>query len=316
VSLLEESARRITDRSVVLFFGAVDVGKTTLIRGLHEQVGGEVIDADLGQSEIGPPAVVSLGTYRNGPRAGYFVGDISPRGNFLQVLTGIRNMLSIATRPCLIDTDGYIGEGAALAFKSEMVNIVQPDLLVLIHRERELDYFKLYHHKGIEVIDLPVDHKGSKSREERIRAREEAFRQYFAGAELRSWRLEDVKFERALFGHGEALDTAALSKVLGCPVLAAWRIGRKAVMVVGGFARAGAARALSGIEQVDLIPSSETQGLLLGCSARGEFQGLGILKTISNDRVELLTPVREATVLQAGSLLVKEDGTHTRLRLT
>lgn len=313
---LGECARRITERSVVLFLGAVDVGKTTLIRRLHERVGGEVVDADLGQSEIGPPAVVSLGTYARGPRAGYFVGDISPRGSFLQVLTGVRNMVSRAERPCLIDTDGYIDEGAALAFKSEMVNIVEPDLLVLVQRGRELDYFKLYGRKGIEVVELTVDHRGSKSREERIRAREEAFRNYFAGAGIRSWSLEDVKFERTLFGHGEPLETASLSKVLGCPVRAAWRSEKKALAVVSGFARLGAARSLADVEQIDLVPDSEIEGRLVGCSANGEFLGLGILKSLSSDRVELLTPVREAAVLQLGSLLVKEDGTHTRLRLT
>jgi len=317
MNVLEELAERVTDRSVVLFLGGVDVGKTTLIRQLHERVGGEVVDADIGQSEIGLPGVVSLGTYRGGPRAGYFVGDISPRGNFLQVLAGVQKMVSKASRPCLIDTDGYIDEDAARAYKSELVNIIEPELLVLVQRQRELDYFKLYARKGIPVIELPVSHGGSKSREERIRARETAFRNYFTGARIHKWSLEELKFERALLGHGEALDVVTLSRLLGCPVLAGWKVGRRAIIVVSGFARAGAAvNLLSGIDEIRLVQNSDVRGLLVACLEEGELHGLGILKSISNENVEIFTPAERATILQAGSLQVREDGTHTRLRLT
>ncbi|MFQ5850430.1 MAG: Clp1/GlmU family protein [Candidatus Binatia bacterium] len=317
MSALDRLARLITDHSTVLFLGGTDVGKTTLIRQIHERVGGEVVDADLGQAEIGPPAVISLGTYRGGPRAGYFCGDISPRGSFLEVLTGIHRMQLKSARPCLIDTDGYIGEGAARAFKSEILNLVQPDLLVLLQRGGELDYYKLFTQKGVQVFDLRVEHPGSKLREERIRAREVAFRSYFAQAQLQSWHLNEVRFERALLGHGEPLQADALSRLLGCPVSAGWQTGRQAVIVVRGFASSlGATKLTLDADYIQLIHDSDLQNLLLGCQRGGEFEGMGILTAISSEQVEVLTPTRRATVLQVGSLRVRPDGSHGRARLS
>jgi polynucleotide 5'-hydroxyl-kinase GRC3/NOL9 len=318
VSVLDLTAlaRRITDRSVALFLGDVDAGKTTLVKQLHERVGGEVVDADVGQAEIGPPAVISVGTYGGGPRAGYFGGDISPRGNFLHVLTGCKKMAERAARPCLIDTDGYIHEGAARAYKSELINLLEPNLLVLLQREKELEYFKLYAAKGMEVVDVAVAHGGLKSRPERVRARERAFQQYFARAEMRRWGLSDLRFERVLLGHGEPLDCTFLSRVLACPVLVGWKSGREAVLVVRGTLNS-VAEAMSAldVDYVETIDRGALENLLVGCEVDGEFQGLGILKAIDGETVDILTPAARVTVLQFGSLKVREDGSHERIRL-
>lgn len=200
---VREIGAKIKGESVALFLGGTDAGKTTLIRELHERVGGKVVDGDIGQSWIGPPAVVSLGTPER-METGYFVGDVSPRGNLLQVTTGIALMTRRAERPCLIDTDGYIGDGAALAYKTELINLVRPDLLVLMRRGDELEYYRGFSRKGISVLELGVEHRKEKTREERVRGREEAFRSYFRSARLRRWPCAGVSFERRLLGHGGA----------------------------------------------------------------------------------------------------------------
>ncbi len=318
--MLEALSGAIYEDAIVLFLGGVDVGKTTLIRELHQKVGGEVIDADVGQSSIGPPACVSRGVYRGSAdaeiKASYFVGDISPRGNFLQVLTGIEHCLygrGPAARPCLIDTDGYISNGAARAFKSEMINLIEPDVLVLLQREHELDYYKLYAQKKVEVIDIRVTHQGLKSREERIRAREESFRRYFQNAKLQSWSLKELEFERTLLGHGEPLECNLLSSMLGCKVNAAWKLGEEATLITDGYALSlGTAKRALGVEFIHLVNASEIQNLLVGCLFEGGLQGLGILKSINEERVEVLTPAERATVLQMGALRVFEDGRHER----
>ncbi|MFQ5796457.1 MAG: Clp1/GlmU family protein [Candidatus Bipolaricaulia bacterium] len=142
MSAIDELAAEIDADDKVLVLGGVDVGKTTLIRELETRVDGEVIDADVGQSTIGPPTLISRGSYATGQMEdGYFVGDVSPRGNFLQVLTGIERMVSAARRPCLIDSDGYIDGDAARAYKSEMINLIEPDKLILLQRADELAYY-------------------------------------------------------------------------------------------------------------------------------------------------------------------------------
>jgi len=314
-SALDRLIRVIGPDMVVLFLGATDVGKSTLIRELHEHLGGEIVDGDVGQAWIGPPAVVSLGTPQR-MRTGYFVGDISPRGNLLQVTTGIALMAERAKRPCLIDTDGYLAERAARAYKTELINLVRPDVLVLMQRGHELDYYKLYAHKGIEVIDLAVAHRGLKTREERIRARERAFRSYFQSARLRRWAIEEIRFERGGLGFGEPLDVERLSKMLGCRVRGAWRSGPEVSLIVEGYAYSlGTLKASLGIEEIHLYNWRDIENLLVGCLLGGEFGGLGVIRDLTTEKIELWTPAEEAEVLVLGSLRVDGEGRHERVRL-
>ncbi|GBC76514.1 hypothetical protein HRbin07_00716 [bacterium HR07] len=311
--------QRISPRSVALFVGATDTGKTTLIRELHRRLGGEVIDADVGQSWLGPPTCVSRGSLTNEHteiRASYFVGDISPRGNFLQVLTGAAHCLRDAPRPLLIDTDGYIMGEAARAYKSELIRLVQPDVLVLLQRAGELNYYKLYARYGITVIEIPVTHGGSKPREARIAAREDAFRRYFQGAALRHWRLAELGVERTLIGHGEPLDVTLLSNLLACSVLAAWRLPPTATLVVERwpFSVLEAQRAL-GVESLSVLVWGELKDSLVGCWAGTRFEGLGTVQELSSETIGIWTPVERASVIQWGSLKVFPDGRHLRASL-
>lgn len=313
---LDQLAHQINGSSLVLVLGATDAGKTTLVRHLHERVGGDVIDADLGQADIGPPGVISLGTFSEGARAGYFVGDISPGGHFLQVLTGCYHMARKANRPCLIDTDGYIDDGAARALKSELINLIRPDLIILLQRAHELDYYKMYERKGIIVMELPVSHSGFRSHEERTQKREESFRRYFSRSELLRWDLRKLAFESSELGCGELLDTKIVAKTLGCEIITGWRSGRKATLVVNGTA-AGVqgAKEVLGVDHLKIFQHSDLENLLLGCLMGEEFQGLGILKSITGDTVQVLSAVSQATILQVGSLRLRADGLHTRIPL-
>lgn len=318
--MLEKLLETITSSSVVLLLGATDTGKTTLIRQLHRQLGGEVIDADVGQSWLGLPTCISRGVLSNDRseiHASYFVGDISPRGNFLQVLTGVAHCLRNAARPLLIDTDGYISGEAARAYKSELIRLVRPDMLVLLQRAGELSYYKLYAHQGITVIEIPVTHAGSKSREERIRVREDAFREYFQGARVRSWRLAELGVERVLIGHGEPLDAELLSNLLACSVVAAWRLPPTATLVVERwpFSIAEAQRAV-GVESLSVLLWSEIKDTLVGCCMGERLVGLGAVQGLSSETISVLTPVERATTIQWGSLKVFADGRHERIRFT
>jgi polynucleotide 5'-kinase involved in rRNA processing len=322
VSITDELAKLIPRDGVALFLGGTDVGKSTLIRALHERLGGEIVDGDVGQSWIGPPGIVSLGT-PDRMRAGYFVGDVSPRGNLLQVTVGIALMAKRAKRPCLIDTDGYIAGGAARAYKTELINLIKPDVLVLLQRNHELDYYKLFARKGVDVLDLAVTHKGLKTREERIATREQAFRSYFQRPDVRlhRWALRELAIERGLLGCGESISPEELSFTSsGQSVKAGWRLGSEvAVLVVESYAPMEALRAWQaalGVERLHLYLWRELQNRLIGCLSDGEFCGLGVLREITSKHIEVLTPVERATTIQLGALrLDVETGRHERVRL-
>ena len=80
----------------IMVVGRVDTGKSTLIKNLADHMDACVLDADIGQNDIGPPSVVSLGERVDGRYQaidGYFCGSTSPSGHFLQVIAGVSRLM-------------------------------------------------------------------------------------------------------------------------------------------------------------------------------------------------------------------------------
>jgi len=136
-------AERVPPDGCVVLIGGVDAGKTTLARALHRLLGGEVVDADLGQSTIGSPTAITLGTYDGGMRDGYFVGDTTPRGHLVLALCGALRMARRARRPLVVDTDGYIAGNAGRSYKLALIEALDPDLVVLLPKGMELELLRL-----------------------------------------------------------------------------------------------------------------------------------------------------------------------------
>lgn len=314
---LEGIVSKISAEDVVLVLGGVDTGKTYLTKKLWSRIGGEVVDGDVGQSDIGPPAVISRGDYKRGAKEGYFVGDVTPRGNFLQVITGIKLMIAKARRPCFIDTDGYIQDQAALAFKSELVNLAAPTKLLLLQKSNELAYYRLYERKGIEVIEVKAQSEFKKTKQERIKARERAFRDYFDKASIKSINISQVGFERLSIGEGKRLDCETLTKMMDCDVLGAWEIGGQATVIVDGFAKSlGTVKRALNVGYVRLINLSDLKSLLVGCLKPGGDLNLGILKDIDKHKLKILTPAEKVSLIQAGSIQINHHGKQlARVRL-
>ncbi len=308
----EEVATRIAERvppeGCVLLIGGVDVGKTTLARALHRLLGGEVVDADLGQSAIGPPTAVTLGTYEAGMRDGYFVGDTTPRGHLLHALCGAKRMVQRARRPVVVDTDGYISGQAGRAYKLALVEALDPDLAVLLPRGEELELLRAS--CGVRTVSARISGVRGKSREERANTREENFRREFArGREVRiGW--AEVAWRETLLGVGDILDPHALSKMLGCEVLFARRLGNEVIAVIEGKPlSAGAVRSFWGLEELYLVPKSYLQDRVIGCFVAGKFVGIG--RIISLDREGLVCSVPGETrpdAIQLGHLRVTASG--------
>jgi polynucleotide 5'-hydroxyl-kinase GRC3/NOL9 len=140
----------------VVILGAVDTGKTTLAvtaanmalaRGMR--VG--VIDADVGQSEIGPPGTVGLALpeapassaaeWR--PAALAFVGATAPPGRLLDLVVGTRRLADEAHRRgaelVIVDTSGLVRGAVALKLKLAKLELLQPTTILALRRGRELD---------------------------------------------------------------------------------------------------------------------------------------------------------------------------------
>ncbi len=147
---LEAAARA----RVTLILGTSDTGKTSLTARLAGALAarGErvaVVDADVGQSEIGPPTTVGLGRVaRPLGRLGEaevlaleFVGDTSPVRYIRETAeaTGrlVRRALAAGFERVLVDTGGLVEGPLGLALKRAKVRAVDPDLVLVLQRRAE-----------------------------------------------------------------------------------------------------------------------------------------------------------------------------------
>ncbi len=146
-----EAAARVR---VTVIVGAGDTGKTTLAARLASALaaGGArvaVVDADVGQSEIGPPTTVGLGAVTR-PLARLrdadlvaleFIGDTSPvrRIGPTADATGrlVRRALATGFAHVIVDTGGLVEGALGLALKRAKLRAVDPDLVIVVQRQQE-----------------------------------------------------------------------------------------------------------------------------------------------------------------------------------
>ena len=119
---------------MILVLGGPDCGKSTFCRyvlGLAQTAARQiaVIDGDLGQSHLGPPATLGLNLYppHNSDDFGlfpdnlYFIGQTSPPGNMLELVVGLHRLTELARgrgcRRIIVNTSGFINGPAAVRLK-------------------------------------------------------------------------------------------------------------------------------------------------------------------------------------------------------
>ena len=138
---------------IVLVIGAVDAGKTTFTAWLATALHGRgftvaIVDADVGQSEIGPPSTVGLGRV-TGPLtrpsdaelvAFEFVGVTSPARRPTRVVEATGALAARARaqfQRVVVDTSGFLAGGFGASVKQRKIAAVDPDVVVVIHQGDE-----------------------------------------------------------------------------------------------------------------------------------------------------------------------------------
>ena len=149
----ESALERVSKRDrIILILGATDTGKTTLTKYLANGLlrrgrSVSLVDADVGQSDIGPPTTIAIASPKEpfykfstlSPVGIYFIGSISPVGHLLPMLVGTKLMVEQAkTQHVLIDTTGLIS-GLGKALKAHKIELLDPDLILALQREEELE---------------------------------------------------------------------------------------------------------------------------------------------------------------------------------
>jgi polynucleotide 5'-hydroxyl-kinase GRC3/NOL9 len=204
--MTEPGWERVLDRAtrsrLTLLVGGVDTGKTSLATFLANgllahgfQVG--VVDADLGQSEIGPPTTIGLGRVTrtlerlgDADLAGFsFVGSTSPQGHVRSTLAATRHMVDRAFAEGLdrvvVDTCGLIDGPLGRIYKQGQIDRLDPDLVVVVQRREECEpIVRPYdEHERPEIVRVPAgEHVRRRTPVERRRHRTAALDRYFQGA--------------------------------------------------------------------------------------------------------------------------------------
>ena len=231
----------------VLVLGASDTGKTTFCRflvdcGCATSLKTVLVDADIGQSQIGPPTTVGMKRYvlpqknktpqsednisetdtNKNADALYFVGAITPQRNLLPILTGTRLMvdsaLDLASEFIVIDTTGYIHDGAASMLKQQKIDLIRPNHVVCIGRPKDLERIVgCYKDQTWLTVHRLLPHKlvRPKSGEARKRNRKDKFTEYFQDSELQEIPIDEIKGARTPFFNGRIANQKELEILSG-----------------------------------------------------------------------------------------------------
>src|SRR5881397_691761 len=195
-------------QGVAAIVGDVDSGKSSLCTFLANmcvqnglKVG--VVDADVGQADIGPPTTISsslasepiLTLQDLRQETAFFIGDTSPSSvpdKLTRLIVRLKEKLVSSSELVLVNTDGWIGDLPALRFKEELLHETQPDLVLGLSRGSEID--PLLDMVSSASIRLPSStYARMRSREERKSARETGYRRFLLGSKTMKISQENTK---------------------------------------------------------------------------------------------------------------------------
>lgn len=245
------ASRIVKPQQIVLVIGTTDVGKSTFCRFLADAAlatGFKVacVDTDIGQSQIGPPTTIGIKSFapdenrqssesqalvsdREQSRTEnpivfdgtadqfYFVGDVSPPGHLLGLLTGTRLMVDSAREAdadfVVIDTTGYIHDPPAVILKQHKIELIRPNHLVCIGRSTELEQITAcYSQQQWLNIHYLLPHRGvrTKSNKARSRYRKDRFDRYFSDSKVQQVPFEQIRGGRTPFFIGRVANEKEL----------------------------------------------------------------------------------------------------------
>ncbi len=187
----------------VAILGAVDVGKSTFTTFLantalqvHLRV--RIVDADLGQSDIGPPTTIGehsmerevYDLFRVIPDRLTFVGATSPAhaaGKMLAALSELSKSDKAEGGLNIFNTDGWVEGEEAIQYKLSLLRAIDPNLIVAAKYVDELDALleKIQRPDyGLIAIKTPSVVR-RRNREERRELREQAYLKYLQDSTLK-----------------------------------------------------------------------------------------------------------------------------------
>ncbi|MGD0422144.1 MAG: Clp1/GlmU family protein [Candidatus Bathyarchaeia archaeon] len=193
-------------KGTAMIIGPSDAGKSALCTYLMNELikrkcNVRVLDADIGQADIGPPTTIASSTatlpkptlsYLEPDRM-FFVGHNTPSFVQSQVLHGINRILSSeSTGLTVINTDGWIRDSSAILYKKRLISAVKPDILVGIGSRSSLNPI-LQTTKTHKIIVESSRVILSRTRSERKQIRKSGYQRFLSNSTLQTFKLDNTK---------------------------------------------------------------------------------------------------------------------------
>lgn len=219
----------VRERGVVMLIGAPDTGKTALARKILSEAlrAGRslaLVDGDVGQTTVGPPACVGLKWVRSEADLDRlaeadqmrFVGSVSPDGVVLSQVVATAALVDTARAEAdlvVLDTTGSVSGVVGQTLKYHKAELCRPDMVVALQRGGEMEpivgMLRRFFNTRVETVGtdpsvMPV------SAEQRRAERAKSFAEAFAEP-LSRWRVQPTVFAPTL---PEGLDLSRLHHVL------------------------------------------------------------------------------------------------------
>jgi polynucleotide 5'-hydroxyl-kinase GRC3/NOL9 len=260
------------ERGVAIILGTTDTGKSTLAKFLifnlcQRGLKVALVDADIGQSFLGPPTTIGFSIFKSDPTWElilsppeiFFVGSTTPEGCFPIHLKGVKRMSDKASSSgadvIIVDTTGFILGEAGKELKRRKIDLLSPRFLIALQKESEIEpLLELYQGNSLyKILRLTLSEQVKpRTLEERRVYRTNKFQDYFKQAVIRELGTDEVQME------GEVLDPNG--------------------------------------DTLPLDWALRINGLLIGLKdTHDETQALGVIRNYSEEKkvLRVLTPLRE-----------------------
>ncbi|MEI6915852.1 MAG: Clp1/GlmU family protein [Armatimonadota bacterium] len=324
----------------VLVVGPPDVGKSTFCLALANAcvVQGKrcvLLDADMGQSEVGPPGTLGL-THLDQAVASFadlqadelfFVGSTSPVGHLLQCVTGIARLSASAAHLdphlTLIDMPGFAVGHMAATLIDDAIRVADVDYVVLLRREGQMGSVHAVL-RGLrrpeQIVLPPASSVLRRSQDVRSTRRRLKFASYLAEAKEYPFDGRACGLPQGGVFMGANLpmnERLAIERVLGRDVVYAETVEGRTLIVT---------RTPTGLKEQEKLPDAlgrtdymcvpETwfANVLVGLGGEdGRHHAAGVLKRVDfrSEHYHIVTPLKRPGVVKQillGSMRIALDG--------
>jgi polynucleotide 5'-hydroxyl-kinase GRC3/NOL9 len=211
----------------VIILGQSDVGKSTLCvylvnKLLQEHQNLRVIDADIGQADLGPPTTIAhaiptqpiASLQEITPDRRLFIGHISPSGVKQKLVSGIQRLSAKGEKTLtIINTDGWIADLDAILYKIELLTQVSPNLVLGLAYSDELEPILGSVRFDSMKIDAAKDVL-ERSRIDRRSIRTDGYRRFLEGATTRTIDLKRTRLSLPSLQRAEIVSDRALRNLI------------------------------------------------------------------------------------------------------